>query len=671
MGASTHIGSVPGYPIRGIIKKVDLVKGVVMVSLPLTSSGIVEPVKIPVAWAGPRGQISCGFPMRGTNIFVTQGQGAEWIFVSYDQPDSISRYDANGARRISMDKLREGRYVTLVDNDVSVLVDPNDGVTQGDSTNFTQADPILGIWSSRFLQEMHFTESHREITGPVLRDLNSNTTRDIAGSSLTDHPYNSSLIPIGLDPRTHPSVSSSADRNPALAESRTMYYEFVNSFGYTNDNAEERVYAGEDISGTLPYQRKKSRTDTMSLSLDQPNYLAEIIIGTAVDIYGNILDINRNILPNGLVDSLSFRKSQDDKNVVFANLRNQLRKSLAYHFEINARKDDNLSLPDYSNTDNYIRNRSRFFFDTDKEGQFKFNVPASSETGNVPVLVRYDNFSNIKGFEDNIDRGQLLRNTTNNTDIELEPHGVGAVSLISTEDSLKNFAAPVSRLDGSVIKLGTGFHDISGGLIFHKVDKPYAVKEGSTSGYDDSIINSIPAIGNVVSPSITVSGPGANAGGRSGTISLDGMLSFSVGANTIDRQSLWLDCAGGMVAAIGRDIFNRSLAATLDGDLLMQVGGPAIGTDSRFSAQSNIARDGTVDIRIWNSGSFHTIRIDPQGIKIHTPQDINIVSEGEMRFKSVNSNMYFDAESIYFYASDPATSRLVLRATEGAAGRSI
>jgi hypothetical protein len=116
------------------------------------------------------------------------------------------------------------------------------------------------------------------------------------------------------------------------------------------------------------------------------------------------------------------------------------------------------------------------------------------------------------------------------------------------------------------------------------------------------------------------------------------------------------------------------MAMTLDGDFLMQVGGPGITDDSRFPSNTfnNSARDGTIDIRIWNSGSFHTIRIDPEGLKIHIPQRIDIVSEGEMRFKSVNSNMYFDAESIFFYANDdPKVGRLVLRATEGTAGRTL
>ena len=127
---------------------------------------------------------------------------------------------------------------------------------------------------------------------------------------------------------------------------------------------------------------------------------------------------------------------------------------------------------------------------------------------------------------------------------------------------------------------------------------------------------------------------------------------------------MWLDCAGGIVGTIGRDRWQRSVAATLDGDVLLQVGGATITDDSRFPSVefNNSARDGVIDIRVWNSGSFHTIRIDNQGIKFHTPQRIDIVSEGEMRFKSVRANMYFDAEGIFMYSG--SSSRYVLRSEE-------
>jgi len=673
------IGSIRGAAIRGSIEKVVLEKGIVYVKLPLTQSDTLQPVKIPAGWVGPKGQISAGYPQKGTPIFVILGQGNEWIFVAYDQPDGTSTYDSDGTRRVNpISKFRPGRWLTLVENDIGLIVDPSYGVIEGSSTHYTQSDPNLGIWSTRFPQEMHFSEAHREVSGPVLRDLDANGTRNVTTSALSGHQYNTSLRSVGLDPKT----TASAFSNPALTESRSMFYEFLDSYGYTNDKEENDLFAGSDLSKTKPLQRKSLRTDTMSLSLDNCNYLAEIVIGTVVDIYGNILDINRYVLPSGIVDSLNFKKSQNDKDLVFRKLREQLRKSIAYHFEINARKEHPLSVtdprtdpslytPDYNNLDDYARNRSRFSLDVDKEGQFKLNVPASSEVGNIGLLVRHENFSNLKGAEEEKDRGQFIRNVTDNMDVKLEPHGKGVISLTSNAENLKSYAAPNSRIDGKPIKLGTGFHDITANLSLFKFTKPYS--QSGTHGYDDSLLNFVDPITDVVSPSITVSGKGANAGGRSGTISLDGMLSMSIGANTADRQSLWLDCAGGIVTSIGRDRWNRSISANLDGDVLLEVGGTGITDDSRFTTKdfNNAQRDGVIDIRIHNAGSFHTIRIDSQGIKIHTPQRIDIVSEGEMRFKSVRSNMYFDAESIFFYAKKPATGRLVLRSTEGAAGRTI
>lgn len=662
MAGSNSIGSLHGIPIRGTIRKVDLQRGIAQVSFPLTQLNTLYPVKIPAGWVGPRGEISCGYPSRGTNIFCELSQGNEWVFLNYDQSTTGGLYDGDGRRRVSyFNKLKEGRWLTLVENDIGLIVDKKDGVIAGDSSYNIHADPSLNILSSRFNTYMSFTESKREISGPLMRDLIPNSTRGVSSSSLYGHQYNRELTKIGLDPRSAVSISGNnitTARNPGLAENREIFYEFVNSFNFTNDPEEESIYAGGDFPTTKSFQRKNSRTDNLSLGLDFPNYLLEVIIGTAVDIYGNILDLNRSSIPNGTIDSLSFRNSEDDNDIVFKKLREQLRKSIAYHFELNARKAKE-SLPDYTDYTNYSRDRSRFSFDIDKEGQFKLNVPGSSEVGNIPLLVRHENFSNIKGAEEDGDRGTFIRNATDNIDVQLEPYGKGIIELKSNEDSLKSFAAPKSRVDNEVIKLGTAYHDISNVLQLHKFEKPY---EGN-GGYLDSLLNYVDPVGDVVSTEIITSGEGANAGGRSGTISLDGFLSMSIGANTVDRQSLWLDCAGGVVAAVGRDRFQRSVSATLDGDLFMQIGGDTVNDDSRFPSESfsNTVRDGVVDIRVWNAlGTFHTIRIDSRGIKIHTPQRLDIVSEGDMRLKSVNGNMSFDAENITFYPSS-RSPRLVTR----------
>ncbi len=94
-------------------------------------------------------------------------------------------------------------------------------------------------------------------------------------------------------------------------------------------------------------------------------------------------------------------------------------------------------------------------------------------------------------------------------------------------------------------------------------------------------------MGNVVSKIIYVGGDKANAGGRSGQINFDGSLELNVGANTVDRQSLWLDTAGGIVANVGRDKLNRSMIMGMDGDCFIQVGGYGVSTDSRFGSEDN------------------------------------------------------------------------------------
>src|SRR5690606_30734624 len=185
----------------------------------------------------------------------------------------------------------------------------------------------------------------------------------------------------------------------ALVENREVTYEFANSFNFTTDEIEAEQYdKKQTISLNNIIERRKSRADTLSLSAVYPNHLIEIIKGTVVDIYGNILDINRAILPIGHRDDLTLRTTSDKKSEIFKNIRKQLRKSIAFHFEINTRKD--IGIPDVNknkndNDYNFGRDRSKFSIDIDKEGQFKINVPASSEIGNIPLLTRYENYSTL------------------------------------------------------------------------------------------------------------------------------------------------------------------------------------------------------------------------------------------------------------------------------------
>ncbi len=656
-----------GLVRNATVKSVDYNKGTMLISIDMAksdSSNRDYSIPIPASWAGPSGEFAGGAPVPGSTIKVSQGQGGLWSPLSYvpstDTFGNNNTKASSGFRNNIMSALRPGRHVIQVKNNIRHITDPDIGLQFGSPDQFVHADPKAGINSSVFNSSMNFTEAHRDVTGPILRDTQSNSTRGISGSTLTSHAYNASLKGVGLDTRTRPGDSFA--RNPLFNESRQIVYEFANSFGFTDDVSEKSIYDGEVILEDDTFvNRRVSRADALSLSLIEPNYLIESIAGTVVDIYGNIVDLNRALLPNGLLDSLSFRNIEVNASDTFTKLREQSRKSIAYHWELNARKPvppDLNNLSTYlDNTNDYARSRSKFFVDIDKEGQFRMNVPASSEVGNIGLTVRHENYSSIAASANDTDPRAFIRNV-DNQDIFLDSFGKGAVTLSGGSDgNLDGFAAPTDRVRGNPIKLGTTFHDITNTLTLH------SLPEGKVPVplYPDSKLNFLPKVTQTFSPDIIVSGDDANAGGRSGTITLDGMLSLSIGANTIDRQSMWLDCAGGIVSNIGRDINDISYAGKFDGDILIQIGGATIGDDTRFNHLNNAYRSGSFDLRIAAGNMVHILRFDESGLRIYTPGEIDMVAEGHIKMESRKGNMYLNAEGIYLYANDRDTGRLVAR----------
>jgi phage gp45-like len=150
----------------------------------------------------------------------------------------------------------------------------------------------------------------------------------------------------------------------------------------------------------------------------------------------------------------------------------------------------------------------------------------------------------------------------------------------------------------------------------------------------------------LASKKIIVGGDNANAGGRSGSLNFDGSVELNIGANTVDRQSLWMDLAGGMVANVGRDIKNMSAALSLNGDVFVQVGGLGVSTDSRFVQQMNGHIGAVLDIRVFNSGLRATmIRIDDEGVKILTPGNLSIHSGQDLRI-TADGDIAIDCETL-------------------------
>ncbi|MHA2067215.1 MAG: hypothetical protein ACXABY_22835, partial [Candidatus Thorarchaeota archaeon] len=420
-----RVGPQKGLIREGTIREYDATTGEVIVSLNLAKSDTEDNryrMPIPAAWMGPDGEFCGGYPKVGASVWCSWGVGGQWAIVSYSPSANIfgnrNTRGKQSFRRNIMSALLPGRWLAQVRNNIRLLCDPTTGIQIGNPNQFVHANPRRGILSNTFSSNMTFTEANRQVIGPIKRDVSSAaSTRDISGSALTSHAYDEGLKRIALDPDSV--AGDSLARNPSYVEKREIIYEFESSFGFTNDQQEVDIYdTGEEPEVTNNFRRTKSRYDTLNLSLNFPNFLIEKMEGTMVDIYGNILDLNRQILPVGVDDDLSFRKIQENLSKTFTGLREVSRKGVAFHWELNARHINSdlktpQEIPDVNITKDYARDRSRFFMDIDKEGQFKINVPASSEKGNVPILARYENYSRVLAAEEESDPEEFERNRDN------------------------------------------------------------------------------------------------------------------------------------------------------------------------------------------------------------------------------------------------------------------
>jgi hypothetical protein len=598
-------------------------------------------------------------PVINTAVVIAQGSGGRHFFVSYlaESPDNLPQLLENEL----LIRANDYTKISLNSTDNTILI--------GSDNNKVNIDTDGNFITTSFNNNNAFTTASRHVTGLVKRDLVP--LKDYPqNSKLDSDKYDPNLFVIALDPKATPNPSgSNSTKNPGFVESRELIYEFEYLAGVHDDYTESLIYNNQSPPNKnyTFKNRRQSRSDTLSLTLAEPNYLMEIIKGTVVDIFGNILDLNRNPLPVG-TDQVTLRpESGANKFKSYLAIKELERKSIAFHFELNARKDltgstNTISLPDINSSKDYARNRGRFFFDIDKEGQFKMNVPASSERGNIPLLTRYENYSTF-GTEDNGNPNKLIMRK-DNLDIFQDSFAAPKFN-ISDKSYAKNpgsiqlkngdlDGAPIDRIANSHIKHGTAYHDILATCYAHQISD--FLKFQAEDFID---ISRIPLLKNVATDTIKVSGPGANAGGRSGSINMDGSLELNIGANTVDRQSLWLDTAGGIVGNIGRDMKNMSAALSMNGDVFLQIGGLGVSADSRFVKQMNGHIGAVLDLRVFNSGMRVTmIRIDDEGVKIMTPSNLQIHA-GQGMVISSDADIRIECETL------TVQGRMVLKESGG------
>jgi len=590
-------------------------------------------------------------PVYGTPVVVAAGSGGQHYFVSF----LAEKLDA-------VPELHLGELLIQVNDHTKINLDYGSNILIGDDNNRIHINTLSNFITTNFYNENHFTQAARKVEGLVKRDLRPNTKFD-SDSKVENDEYDSRLFVIGMDPTsTANNVASGSNKNPAFIEYRELVYEFQPISEVKDDLTESQLYSDTSpaaVQFTFP-NRRNSRSDTLSLSLVAPNHLMETIKGTVVDIFGNLLDLNRVPLPIGQ-DQNTIRSTSTDKAISYNLIRELERKSLAYHFEINARKDLSgsdgvVALPDITSNADYARNRSRFFFDIDKEGQFKLNVPASSEKGNIPLLTRYENYSTF-GPDDNNNPDKLVFRDDHldilqdsfaapifNIDDGSFTPDRGSVKI----DNSGLDGGPADRITESPIRHGTAYHDVLSTCYAHQKNDfiKFVFDPNHPVFARDKIDGYAPLLTNVVTDTISITGDIANGGGRSGSINFDGSIDLNIGANTVDRQSLWLDTAGGIVANVGRDLRNVSAALAMDGNVFMQLGGIGVSTDSRFVLQNNGQIGAVFDIRVFNSGLRCTwVRIDDDGVKILTPGGMSLHSQGNMRISS-DSDIVIECENL-------------------------
>jgi len=593
--------------------------------------------QLPASFLGTKsGSYIGGYPESGTPVLMAPGDGNIWFIVSYLPQDPSTQ---SSLKPSSVPDLKSGT-INIRNKNNYINLDYNDGIFAGDDVSQKILDTKRSIAANTFKNNYSFSEGGRSIDGIIFRDVKPNAYQ--AGSlKETDLKYTDTLKIIGMDPvvRNSSSNEGSYIKNPSRVEKREIVFEYAKSYNVSSNDVELNSYKdSKNITISSAITRRNSRADALSLSLVSPNFLMETIKGTVVDIYGNILDLNRNVIPIGKTDDLSLSKIKDtasnvdDGSNVYLNIKRSERRSVAFHFELNARKDL-LSPPEASNqsiaTQNYGRDRSRFYFDVDKEGQFKLNVPASSEYGNVGLLARYENYSTVYPNDQTKDPNDYSPND-DNIDVLLDSFAKGVVDIV---DKNGRIVSPLDRFSSSSkhLKHGTVYHDISNTCIAFQSSQISSNEYQPTTSYG---LGRIPFVQNIVSNNIIF---GKNAGGRSGNINFDGSIEVNIGANTIDRQSVWLDTQGGIIGNVGRDLNNNiSVALSCDGEILISSGGTTPSEDTRFTGQNNAHMSGVIDMRVFNSNSneITMIRIDSEGVTVSTPGRIVFYSNQDMLFRS-------------------------------------
>lgn len=591
-----------------------------------------------------------------------------------DSPIELSEYPEVNSGEISIRSVA-GAQID-VKNDGNVTLDANIGV----GTYDLELSSAHNVFYNRADNEYKFSQAGRSIEGIIRRDFNQEETSQTTNSInfLFDESYDDLLNDVGRSTKDEvqlrtTKISKSVTRNPALVEQRQITYEYAYDYGVrgleyealaTVQTDKKTVEDGINNIVIDSEAREQRRTDVMDLNLRNYNHLIEKIQGTVVDIYGNMLDINRNVINTPEVEGLDTRNS-DTAIESLKRINSFVRRSIKYHMEINSRKDIDATEPSLVAPGHNAKNHSRWSIDVDGEGLTKINIPASSETGNIPVLSRYVVSRNTNSGKE--DEGQHKDQGIQRKDVRILQFGAKNANNPSAFSgqvlSNSDYAPEPQKIEGKTaptVTTGTAHHDINNiaNSIFQEKSSKNNIKVGGklrdpgASG-GKLVLPLVSSINNTIPPIKggtyqTAYNDLANAGGRSLHANLDGSVEFSIGADTADRKSMVLDLAGSCVSHFGRDKNGRSIIHQTDGDVIIQIGGKAV-EDKRFNDTAN--RPGRIEIHLNRpGGSSQKVIIDEKGMTIDLAGNAVIKTTGDLSL-SAGGSLLLNGENIFAYGS--------------------
>jgi hypothetical protein len=634
---------------------------------------------IPHPYAGRGGGFLAGVE-KDTLVLITNGPGEKWYCVAVI-PDHNFYFNLDGALDIREHetpypalkegeiciKSNEGSRIDLLDGG-NISIDAGIGLSSADIELSRESNALY----TRIDNSYSFTEAGRKIEGIVRRDMGSlerNVDRDTV-NFLDSEIYERLLSEIGRFPRDEVQNRTSklikqTVRNPALIEKRELIYEYANSTDVRHLEDEIQYYTDsieEALSvQTKPSARSNRRTDVLNLNQRNFNHLIEKVEGTLIDIYGNIVDINRNIIKVPTIEDVNTKIGVDKKGL--KRVYDHHRRAIKFHYEINSRKDITTSEPtETDKTKNNAKNFSKWSVDVDGEGLTKINIPASSETGNIPILSRYFTSRDESDDENNSkDRGDFRDG--DRQDIRIKQFGAKSGDDFSGA-TIDNSDYIPKTVDDSSVTVGTAYHDlmnIADSIFGESGSGALAGKSGSLSVSSDgpmsaTVTNKIPDID---------AEPVANAGGRSLHMNLDGSLEMSVGADTVDKKSMVIDTQGGIISHFGMDKNGRSMIHQTDGDVIIQIGGSTVSGDDRIGTnkpwENESVRPGRVEIHLNRAGQGtpQKILIDENGITFDIQGNMMFKSSGDMAFDS-GGRLLLNGELVFAYGATDVEKRQIV-----------